>query len=220
MNTSRKPDDFLDQPDPFVVQINTPDAQGRTPLRQAAFGDDPEMVSALLRSGANPNLPDGQGKTPLQHARSGDVAIALIAGGADLEVRDREGRTPLHNAVHDPLYFAHGANYANRDLTHTLLTSGADVNAQDNEGRTPLHLTQDPTTASNLVKAGADVGIQDSQNRLPTDGALHDKVGAIHGELFVGVTLPERRGFEAIYSALDAPTEQVAPRPPRTRQRP
>lgn len=182
MSTPRIPDDFLDQPDPFVVQINTPDAQGRTPLRQAAFGDDPEMVSALLRSGANPNLPDGQGKTPLQHARSAEVAVALIAGGADLKVRDEQGRTPLHTAVHDPLYFAHGMNYSNRELTHALLASGADVNAFDNEGRTPLHLTLDAHTAGYLVKAGADYTIDDKQGRLPTDGALPDKIRAIERE--------------------------------------
>ena len=212
---SRSPDSFLDQPDPFVVQINTPDAQGRTPLRQAAFGDDPDMVRALIRSGANPNLADGQGKTPLQHAQSADVATALVAGGADLEVRDEKGRTPLHNAVYNPMQGAHGAQYANRDLTHALLTSGADVNAVDRDGRTPLHLTQDPTTAGNLMKAGADITIRDSQGRLPTDGALHDKVSAIQTELRT-----QRAGsLDAVYAALDAPAEPVASRPPRVRQR-
>jgi len=216
MNT-RIPDDLLlDQPDPFVVQINTPDAQGRTPLRQAAFGDDHEMVSALIRSGANPNLPDGQGKKPLQHARSGDVAIALIAGGADMEVRDEEGRTPLHNAVYNPLQVAPGANYANRDLTHALLAAGADVNAADDEGHTPLHLTKDPHTAANLVKAGADVTIEDSQGRRPTDGALPDKISAIERER---AKLETPSPLAGLYAALDAPAEPVAPRPPRVRQR-
>ena len=215
MNT-RIPDPFLDEPDPFVIQINTRDAQGRTPLRQAAFGDDPEMISALIRSGANPNLPDGQGKTPLQHARSGEVAVALIAGGADLEVRDEQGRTPLHTAVHDPLYFAHGMNYANRELTYALLASGADVNAVDRDGRTPLHLTLDAHTAGCLVKAGADPTIQDSRGRLPTDGALYNKVSAIETER---EKLEAQDPLDTLYAALDAPAEPVAPRPPRVRQR-
>jgi ankyrin repeat protein len=215
MNT-RIPDPFLDQPDPFVVQINTPDAQGRTPLRQAAFGDDPEMVSALIRSGANPNLTDGQGKTPLQHTRSGEVAIALIAGGADLGVRDQEGRTPLHNAVYNPLHPAPGTQYANRDLTHALLAAGADVNAVDNDRRTPLHLTKDPHTAAALVKAGADVTIKDSQGRCPTDGALPDKVNAIERERS---KLEAHSPLSNLYAALDAPAEPVAPRPLRVRQR-
>jgi len=40
MNT-RILDPLQDDVDPFVVQINTPDAKGRTPLRQAAFGAIP-----------------------------------------------------------------------------------------------------------------------------------------------------------------------------------
>nr|MDA3889916.1 ankyrin repeat domain-containing protein [Allgaiera sp.] len=93
----------------------------------------------------------------------------------------------------------------------------------DRDGRTPLHLTQDANTAGNLVKAGADVDIQDAQGRLPTDGALYNKVSAIeteHSKREASVGQPAHRGFDAIYSALDAPAEAIRPTPPRTRQRP
>lgn len=175
-------DPFHDDDDPFVAQLNTPNALGLTPLRQASFGDDAEFVGALLRSGADPNLADAQGMCPLQHARVGDVAKTLIAWGANPEVRDDQGRTPLHSAAFDSIRGKPYEQFANRGLTHALIASGANVNALDPNGRTPLHLTRDPTTAGMLVRAGADIGIQDMQGLRPTDGALRDKASAIEAE--------------------------------------
>jgi ankyrin repeat protein len=205
-----------DDVDPFVVRLNTPDAQGRTLLRQAAFGDDSELISALLRSGANPNLKDAQGMSPLQHARAGDVAQTLITWGADPEVRDKQGQTPLHHAAFDPVRYKPYEHFANRNLTHALIASGANVDAVDRYGRTPLHLTKDPTTVSLLVQAGADVTIRDSLGRLPTDGALQDKLLVINQK---GHRAMRAGSLDSVHAALDAPSLPVAPRLLRARQR-
>lgn len=81
-----------------------------------------EVVSFLLKQGANPNVTENYyGKTPLhQAARLGkhEMVKLLIDAGANLEARNKEDATPLCAA-------------ASRNLktVKTLVDAGADVNA-------------------------------------------------------------------------------------------
>lgn len=99
-----------------------------TPLN-LAVSDDPSLVPALLKAGADPNLPGGaQLDTPLHVAVSHgklELAKLLIEAGADLKAVDGQGRTALFHA-----YTA--------EMVDLLVTKGADPNAADKGGLTTL----------------------------------------------------------------------------------
>lgn len=69
----------------------------------ARAGDNLEVVTALLRGGAEPNARTQAGFTPLMRAARGAWSFQLIERliefGADLKVRDPEGKTALDYAV-------------------------------------------------------------------------------------------------------------------------
>jgi ankyrin repeat protein len=72
------------------------DAEGNTPLHEAAKAGAEGAVSALLAAGADPNATAGDGATALHRAaQSGSSASIgeLLKAGADPEMRDAEGRT-------------------------------------------------------------------------------------------------------------------------------
>jgi cytohesin len=77
---------------------NARDAQGRTPLIEAAFAGRTDCAAALLSAGADPNATDIDGWTPLMEASSkGRFAVVrqLLAAGAQVNVRNEAGRTAL-----------------------------------------------------------------------------------------------------------------------------
>lgn len=74
---------------------------GKTPLHEAAFSGNTEVVSLLLAYKADPNARDNQGETPLHcAARYGymEVVKLLLAHGADVNAKDKSKRTPLKGA--------------------------------------------------------------------------------------------------------------------------
>lgn len=67
------------------VDVDSPDAQGRTALLRATLSGEATCVEALLSHGADPNLGDSSGTTPLQAALAGhrdDIAQSLRRAGA------------------------------------------------------------------------------------------------------------------------------------------
>jgi hypothetical protein len=57
-----------------------------------ASPDTEELVSFLLKAGANPNIPDNLGRTPLFFASNADIAKKLLDAGADINHLDNKGR--------------------------------------------------------------------------------------------------------------------------------
>lgn len=80
------------------VLSRTVDENRRSALHFAAAMAKPELVTRLLKSGAEVDLADKEGYTPL-HMAAGymhtSTIAALLAGGADPEQEDRQGRSPL-----------------------------------------------------------------------------------------------------------------------------
>jgi hypothetical protein len=84
--------------------VNLPGSVSRTPLSQAAFGGNLDMVRALLALGADINGPDRKGNTPLHAAAwslrwiPGDATRrtvqALLDRGADVNAKNNDGQTP------------------------------------------------------------------------------------------------------------------------------
>ncbi|TGZ61650.1 hypothetical protein CRM22_007888 [Opisthorchis felineus] len=94
---------------------------------------DQDIISFLVKSGANVNATDYSGSTPLHYTslyNQPEYARDLIKNGADLECKDIEGMTPFVLAVE-------------RDHTSVgkvLLENGADYSAKDNNNNNVLHL--------------------------------------------------------------------------------
>jgi uncharacterized protein len=102
-----------------------------TALLLAADRGLPEMVSVLLKSGANPHAVDHVGRGALIFgAGSGnaDVVRLLLAAGLKANEKDRYGDTALMAA----------ASSGNPESVDLLLRGGADVNAQNGRRQTAL----------------------------------------------------------------------------------
>jgi ankyrin repeat protein len=139
------------------ADVNSRDAQGRTPLMiAAAFSKDPMVIVALLKHGASANERSEHGFSPLIFAaasnESPDVVRVVLQGGAVLNAKNEFGRTAL--------FYACQRN-PNPDIVRTLVDAGANVNGSDDLGETPLMMAamnrnSPESIVLMLLRAGAD----------------------------------------------------------------
>jgi uncharacterized protein len=83
--------------------------------------DDPVMIEALVKRGANVNIRDSEGETPLMLAvrlSSADVVRVLIGAGADVNARNKKDETVLRIAEKSQ-------NIWQRDIVMMLTNAGA-----------------------------------------------------------------------------------------------
>jgi ankyrin repeat protein len=134
---------------------------GSVVLNRAVSSGNPDVVSLLLRRGANVNIVDQRwGYTPLVNAITGlsdpyRVAGMLIANGANVRKADQAGWTPVHWA----------ASNGQQEIVNLLLHNGADINALDAERHTPLDIVGELLIPDLLSKA------RDSADYLMARGA-------------------------------------------------
>ena len=148
-------------------EINTPDAEGRTPISWAAEHNDQNAVSTLLEYGADLNKADSDGNTPLHYACSSEggptVLPMLLQAGASTTPRNKWQQSPLNWASfyqNDPEFVRlllacpgvdmnetdqHGSTAvgnaafrSNERMLLYLLDEGADLNITAVNGTTPL----------------------------------------------------------------------------------
>ena len=105
------------------ADINLKDKDKASPLHNAAFLGNLEIVDLLLNKGASSiNEGNFRGQTPLLFAcEKGhpEVVTRLLDAGADIEARDALGRTPLMTT----------AISKNMEVVKVLIKRGADINA-------------------------------------------------------------------------------------------
>lgn len=130
---------------------------GRPILGWAAQNGNAEVVTLLLKSGANPNIADtGVGHTPLMRAietQQAGAILALLKAKADPNAKTPDGKSCLTMAVesHKP------------KVVQALIISGANVKEISADGESPaLTAAQDGTEESleiirMLGKAGAEL---------------------------------------------------------------
>ena len=137
------------------VNATESDRIGVTPLVAAArFSKNPEVVTLLIKAGADVNTKSEDGVTPLYMAAFGnenpEVVTVLIEAGAD--VNWHFGSTALMGAA---------TNNENPEVFTVLIKAGADVNAKGRDDMTPLSVAaffiKNPEVLTVLIEAGADV---------------------------------------------------------------
>jgi uncharacterized protein len=151
--------------------INTPEADGTTPLQWAVRQGDQDLADQLLKAGADVKAANRYGVTPLYLAcLNGDSAMIekLLKAGADANAVSTEGETALMTASRAgdvasvKVLLAHGAQVDVRETWHgetalmwaaaekhtavmkELLAHGADVNARSNANKWERQNTSEP----------------------------------------------------------------------------
>lgn len=116
------------------IEIDTPDANGDTPLHYAASSKNVHAVQLLLQLGARVDAVGNHSSTPLDaavRANLPETVRLLVNAGADVNHRNESGGTPLlWSAGISP------------EITRILLAAGADPQFVDDEGDTPLALAE------------------------------------------------------------------------------
>ena len=167
---------------------------GFTPLYDAAWYGDFEIVQLLLDYKADPKtrtvtnhtpmhvVPEGSQSLDIHHHSPqmlADVARLLSEHGADLNAQANDGETPLHMA----------AKWGQVAVVRVLLEHGANVGLEDNKGATPLHEGSNgpekkplvtnyekPKVVRMLLKHGADIGAKDNKGRSPLHTAVESRM--------------------------------------------
>lgn len=114
--------------------MDSPDANGRTPLLWAAWRGDTESVTLLLDNGADINKTDRESFTPLARAvQTGHLATVriLLQRKALVTTKTSKGHQPIHLASENKI---HG-----HEVVRELFAYGADPNAYSPGSGTPLH---------------------------------------------------------------------------------
>ena len=148
----------------FAEWLNEAD----TVLLAAVYSNNPNIIFALVQSGADVNASSIHLVTPL-HEATGIGALqsvaALAQSGANIKSRDDERATPLHWAA--LLDFP--------EIVSELVQRGADPNEPAGLQETPLHWAAENNAANAifaLVGWGANPNIPDALGYTPLDWAL------------------------------------------------
>ena len=116
------------------ADVNAHETQrGETALSLVAYyGGTPELVTALLKAGANIEAQDNSGDTALMGAvmynPNPEVVRTLLKANADINAQDKGGMTPL-------MWTARGSNSS---VVLILLNAGANAKTKDSVGNTAL----------------------------------------------------------------------------------
>ena len=116
------------------------DAHGLTPLHQAAYWGEADIVAQLLKAGAAANIDNGQGWTPMHSAAlaggmktRGDVINQLKTAGGKDDIADKHGWTPADYMA----LWAGNAEAAEKLRRMTGQPSGKVPNAPDDAENPP-----------------------------------------------------------------------------------
>ena len=133
------------------------------PLHVAIFNEKPEMVSYLIKKGADVNQQGALGQRPLHFAAQGEspsIISMLAKAGARLEEKDDEGATPLLAAC----------RHMKAGAVQELIKAGARLNVFDENRDSPLHFAcmyDSMEIAKALVDAGAELSVMNKDLKTP-----------------------------------------------------
>ena len=121
-----------------------------TPLMYAAsFNPNPDVITVLLKAGADIKARSNSGTTALMAAagdQSPEVITVLLKAGSDINAHNGAGATAL--------MYAAGVNQ-NPEVIMMLLKAGADAKAKDSIGQTAFDYAQDNANHAQLKDTDA-----------------------------------------------------------------
>lgn len=145
------------------VDLTRPDIYGTTPLHNAAFAGNKEIIALLIPAYATLDIVDWALYTPLFYAivNNPSVVSFLIESGAQTNLVNRNDTSSLHLAAE-----------FNSPVMQLLIDHGAKehINSQNIQGRTPLHMAayfKNNEAVNILLENGANPNIPDSHHRTP-----------------------------------------------------
>jgi hypothetical protein len=168
---------------------NTRYIDGKTRIHLAAERNQKDLITNLIKYGADVNDKDNNGMTPLQlaaYAGHKETVLMLIEKGTRLKNFDW-GKSPLDLAVtirHYDLAITLISKYVpgcsrniliaardgNTKLVNALIHAGTDINIQDDLDETPLHQAIENSkteTALTILRNGADINIKNERGYTP-----------------------------------------------------
>src|SRR5690606_17035215 len=150
----------------LVGETEEKSSLGNTPLHQAVWNNEAEVVNELLKdNNININTLNDQGDSALVLACMQNnlrIAQQLINAGADLQLNRLDGNSVLH----------YSSGCGNKEIVKLLIEKGMDINSKNNEGETPLLVAAicgHNDVSSLLIEAGANVNEKDNDQ----NSALH-----------------------------------------------
>lgn len=176
---------ILEKPEKLDTEyLDAQDQKGLTPLHEAIYSGDPEVVELLIEKGCLTHLCDLKQKSVLHFAANcNNTSWAMVRNflwcKKDLEgkphflvnLTDDEKYTPLHYAV----------KKQNVDLVMMLLSDAvggaSSINSKTNDGKTPLKLVTELDKINfhileALLKASASPSIGDQKGETPLHRAV------------------------------------------------
>ena len=145
------------------AQLNTPNAEGHTPISIAIAHNDFLMAQLLKDSGADLDIPNNAGYSPLSTAILNGRTISvkfLIELGAQINTISQNGNIPLLLAI----------KKGHLEIVKLLLKFNVDIHQTDKKGNTPLtvaaamgHLK----IATSLIEAGSAIDKLNKEGYTP-----------------------------------------------------
>jgi hypothetical protein len=140
------------------ADVTARNRRGAVPLHYAADGGpglrrwnpqaQAQMITLLIKNGANPNALDKSGVSPLHRAvrqRCPRAVDSLLCNGAAVRLKNKSGSTPLHLAVQNTGRGGTGSpesKTCQREIIELLLKAGADPRDRDLRGKTARQCAQ------------------------------------------------------------------------------
>ncbi|KAF3181117.1 hypothetical protein TWF788_006618 [Orbilia oligospora] len=180
---------------------NVRNLAGATPLSIVVENGEQEIVSLLLKGGADPNIQDNEGHTPLSLAMDfshQDIARMLVEHDADPEATDEWGETIFFFAIREDdkrmieLLIEKKANLevknksgetplsnaianGRKDIVKLLLEGGADPNVINQDGEPILFsaiFEEDEEIIESLIKKKANLEAKNKSGETPLSYAM------------------------------------------------
>lgn len=151
------------------ASVDRVDSAGRTPLCNASFNGNTDIVRLLLKHGANVNFSDPVGQSPLMFtARQGhgEIAYLLVNCSASVNHCADDGCTALRAA----------ASGGHTDVVSVLLNHGAEVDLADDDQRTALRGASwggHSDIVEQLLQHGAKPNLTDKEGRTALIAAAY-----------------------------------------------
>ena len=153
-----------------ISEIDKQNENGWTPIYRSIIANNLNVLSDLLKLGANPNLQNNIGETPLYLCVDIDnfeATTILLQKNADCNIQKKDGTTPLHLAI----------KKNKEKFIKILLEYGANPNIINKlYSQTATHLAMKNKLGKEFLllfkKNGADLyGIKDKYDKTPYDYA-------------------------------------------------